>query len=47
LAELGILATPGYFYGAKGDRHIRVALTATDANIDEAVARLTQAASSR
>lgn len=45
LAELGILATPGYFYGAKGDRHIRVALTATDANIDEAVMRLTQAAS--
>ena len=43
LAELGILATPGYFYGAKGDHHIRVALTATDANIDEAVVRLTQA----
>ena len=42
LAELGILATPGYFYGTKGDHHIRVALTATDANIDEAVARLTQ-----
>lgn len=45
LAELGILATPGYFYGSKGDHHIRVALTATDANIDEAVMRLTQAAS--
>lgn len=45
LAELGILATPGYFYGAKGGHHIRVALTATDANIDEAVMRLTQAAS--
>jgi succinyldiaminopimelate transaminase len=44
LAELGILATPGYFYGVKGDHHIRVALTATDANIDEAVTRLTQAA---
>jgi succinyldiaminopimelate transaminase len=43
LAELGILATPGYFYGAKGDHHIRVALTATDENIDEAVARLAQA----
>jgi succinyldiaminopimelate transaminase len=43
LAELGILATPGHFYGVKGDHHIRVALTATDANIDEAVARLTQA----
>ncbi len=43
LAELGILATPGHFYGAKGDHHIRVALTATDANIGEAVTRLTQA----
>ena len=44
LAELGILATPGYFYGPKGDHHIRVALTATDANIDEAVERLRRAA---
>lgn len=44
LAELGILATPGYFYGAIADHHIRVALTATDADIDEAVARLNQAA---
>ncbi len=43
LAELGILATPGHFYGPKGDHHIRVAMTATDANIDEAVMRLTQA----
>jgi succinyldiaminopimelate transaminase len=41
LAKLGILATPGNFYGVKGSRHIRVALTATDANIDEAVIRLT------
>ena len=44
LAELGILATPGSFYGVKGDHHIRVALTATDANIDEVVARLAQVA---
>ena len=43
LAEIGILATPGSFYGVKGDHHIRVALTATDAKIDEAVSRLTQA----
>jgi succinyldiaminopimelate transaminase len=42
LAELGILATPGHFYGAKGDHHIRVALTATDEDVDEAVARLRQ-----
>lgn len=40
LAELGILATPGHFYGEKGARHIRIALTATDAQIDEAVHRL-------
>lgn len=40
LAELGILATPGHFYGEKGARHIRVALTATDAHIGEAVQRL-------
>lgn len=40
LAELGILATPGHFYGEKGARHIRIALTATDAHIDEAVRRL-------
>ena len=45
LAELGILATPGHFYGVKGDHHIRVALTATDAKIDEAVLRLTDVAS--
>lgn len=45
LAERGILATPGHFYGAKGDHHIRVALTATDANIDEAVMRLAQVTS--
>ncbi len=40
LAELGILATPGNFYGAKGARHVRVALTATDQHIDQAVSRL-------
>lgn len=40
LADLGILATPGHFYGELGARYIRVALTATDAQIDEAVLRL-------
>jgi succinyldiaminopimelate transaminase len=45
LAELGILVTPGHFYGVKGDHHIRVALTATDADIDEAVVRLIQSGS--
>ena len=40
LAELGILATPGHFYGVKGARHIRIAMTATDAHIDAAISRL-------
>jgi len=40
LAEHGILVTPGDFYGPAGDRHIRVALTATDGTIQMAVSRL-------
>jgi succinyldiaminopimelate transaminase len=40
LAGLGILVAPGDFYGPAGARHIRVALTATDERIDEAVVRL-------
>ena len=40
LARLGILVAPGSFYGAAGARHVRVALTATDERVDEAVARL-------
>ena len=40
LAELGILATPGVFYGEKGSHHIRIAMTATDAQISEAAARI-------
>ena len=40
LADRGILATPGSFYGDKGARHIRVAMTATDAQIADAVQRL-------
>jgi aspartate/methionine/tyrosine aminotransferase len=39
-AQLGILVTPGHFYGEKGANHIRLAMTATDALIDEAVVRL-------
>lgn len=42
LASLGILATPGIFYGEA--THIRVAMTATDAQISEAAARITAAA---
>ena len=43
LAQLGILATPGVFYGAKGSEHIRIALTATDQQISDAAARITEA----
>ena len=40
MANLGILVTPGSFYGQAGAQHIRVAMTATDAQIAEAVLRL-------
>lgn len=43
LAERGILATPGRFYGADGERHIRVALTATDEAIAMAAERIARA----
>jgi succinyldiaminopimelate transaminase len=40
LADRGILVAPGAFYGAAGERHIRVALTGTDERIDAAAKRL-------
>jgi len=40
LAKRGILATPGSFYGDKGKNHIRIAMTVTDAQIADAVNRL-------
>jgi aspartate/methionine/tyrosine aminotransferase len=40
LAERGILAGPGPFYGDHFPRHVRVSLTATDERIAAAVARL-------
>jgi succinyldiaminopimelate transaminase len=40
LAQRGILATPGSFYGALGARHIRIAMTATDAQIADAAQRI-------
>lgn len=40
LAELGILVAPGTFYGPAGESHVRIALTASDASIDAAAARL-------
>jgi len=40
LAELGILVTPGHFYGEAGNRYVRVALTATDSQIASASDRM-------
>jgi succinyldiaminopimelate transaminase len=40
LSELGILVSPGEFYGQAGIPYIRLALTATDERIDAAAARL-------
>jgi succinyldiaminopimelate transaminase len=40
LAARGILAAPGAFYGPAGERHVRVALTATDERVAAAVDRL-------
>lgn len=40
LAERGILVAPGEFYGPTGAEHVRVALTATDERVDQAVRRL-------
>jgi aspartate/methionine/tyrosine aminotransferase len=41
LAERGILAAPGEFYGEAGSQHVRAAFTATDERVAEAVKRLT------
>ena len=41
LAERGILVAPGAFYGAAGASHVRVALTASDRDIEQAATRLT------
>lgn len=43
LAGLGILVAPGTFYGPSGDRHVRIALTATDERIAAAASRLSAA----
>ncbi|WP_026555625.1 succinyldiaminopimelate transaminase [Arthrobacter sp. 35W] len=47
LADLGIVAGPGVFYGEAGNGFIRVALTGTDERIDAAVGRLLAAAAGR
>lgn len=41
LAEIGILAAPGDFYGIAGQQHVRIALTATDERIEQAAIRVT------
>ena len=40
LASLGIITTPGIFYGEPGAQHIRIAMTATDKAISDAAARI-------
>ncbi len=44
LAKLGILVTPGAFYGEKAQKFVRIALTATDPAVGNAVARLANSA---
>ncbi|MGH8893168.1 MAG: succinyldiaminopimelate transaminase [Actinomycetes bacterium] len=43
LAERGVLVAPGEFYGPRGARHVRVALTATDERVSAASERLSSA----
>ena len=43
LADLGILAGPGHFYGEHFPEHVRFSLTATDERIDAAAARMRHA----
>jgi succinyldiaminopimelate transaminase len=40
LAERGVLVAPGAFYGRAGERHVRIAFTATDERIEAGAARL-------
>ncbi|MFE1784281.1 succinyldiaminopimelate transaminase [Streptomyces sp. NPDC059506] len=40
LAKRGILVAPGEFYGTAGERFVRIAFTATDERVEEAVRRL-------
>jgi aspartate/methionine/tyrosine aminotransferase len=40
LASLGIITTPGIFYGQPGSHFIRIAMTATDEAIAQAATRI-------
>jgi aspartate/methionine/tyrosine aminotransferase len=42
LATRGILVAPGTFYGPTGDKHVRVALTASDERVETAAKRLAE-----
>ncbi|QVJ02039.1 succinyldiaminopimelate transaminase [Nocardiopsis eucommiae] len=42
LAERGVLVAPGAFYGPTGERHVRVAFTATDERVEAAAKRLAE-----
>jgi aspartate/methionine/tyrosine aminotransferase len=44
LAELGILAGPGHFYGEHSGDHVRLSLTAPLEQVAQAAARLTASA---
>jgi succinyldiaminopimelate transaminase len=46
-AQRGILVAPGEFYGPRGGRHVRIALTATDERIAAAASRLAAQSPSR
>jgi aspartate/methionine/tyrosine aminotransferase len=39
-ADRGIVVTPGDFYGSAGERHVRMALTATDEAMEQVPGRL-------
>ena len=39
-ADRGVLVTPGRFYGDKGAKHVRIALTASDEKITEVAQRI-------
>ena len=47
LADLGIVAGPGHFYGVHFPEHVRLSLTATDERVAAAAARLRAAADRR
>jgi succinyldiaminopimelate transaminase len=47
LADIGIITTPGIFYGEKGAQYIRVAMTATDQQISEAADRINSASENK